>query len=99
MTRIIYQFKRIPTESRALERLAEELGVSMFNTVVTKFDKTIIDTYEVQRRIRENIKDWRDGSLWLLALLSAAASFMRHSRLDSSFYCIIPIGATRKASH
>jgi hypothetical protein len=74
MTRILYQFKKLPTDSGELERLAERLGVSMFNTVITKHDRTGIDTYEVQRRIREALKDWRDGSLWLLAFLSAAAA-------------------------
>lgn len=52
MTRIIYQFKRLPRDSGELEKLAEKLGVSMFNTVATKHGQTGVDTYEVQRRIR-----------------------------------------------
>lgn len=48
----------------------------MFNTAVTKHGQTGTDTYQVQRRIRETIKDWRDGWLWLLAFISAVASVL-----------------------
>ena len=61
-------------ESRELERLAEQLGVSMFNTAVTKHGHTDVDTYELQRRIREALNDWRDGTLWLFAVISALIS-------------------------
>ena len=74
MTRILYQFRKLPTDSGELERLAMKLGISMFNTVLTKHGQTDLDTYEVQRRIREALKDWRDGLLWLFAFLSAAAA-------------------------
>ena len=49
-------------------------GVSMFNTAETKHGQTGTNTYEVQRRLREAIKDARDSWLWLLALVSALAS-------------------------
>lgn len=76
MSRFRYLFRNLPTDAGELERLAEKLGVSMFNTAVTKYGQTGTDTYEVQRRIRESIKDWRDGWLWLLALIAAAASLL-----------------------
>lgn len=76
MTRFRYLFRKLPTEAAELEALAAKLGVSMFNTAVTKFGHTGTDTYEVQRRIREAIKDWRDGWLWLLAFISAVVSVL-----------------------
>jgi hypothetical protein len=71
-----YLLRKLPTDAGELAQLAEKLGVSMFNTEVTKHEHTGTDTYEVQRRIRETIKDWRDGWLWLLALIAAAASLL-----------------------
>ena len=76
MTRFCYLFRKLPTEAGELENLAEELGVSMFNTAVTGAGHTGPDTYEVQRRIREAIRDWRDGWLWLLAFISAIVSVL-----------------------
>lgn len=73
-SQIYYQFKKLPTDSGEIERLAEILGVSMYNTASTKHGHTGTDTYEVQRRIREALKGLRDSSLWLLALVSAVAS-------------------------
>lgn len=76
MRQFRYLFRKLPTDAEALERLAEELGISMFKPAETKYDKTGTNTYEVQRRIRESIKDWRDGWLWLIALISASASVL-----------------------
>ncbi|MGH9424877.1 MAG: hypothetical protein ACRD2L_01000 [Terriglobia bacterium] len=74
MTRFCYLFRKLPTDDAKLDGLAQELGISMFNTAVTKNGRTGTDTYEVQRRIRENIKDWRDSLLWLIAVIAATAS-------------------------
>lgn len=74
MTRLRYLFWKLPTAAADLEKLADELGVSMFDTAVTKYGKTGTNTYEVQRRIRDAIKDWRGSWLWLLAFISAVAS-------------------------
>ena len=76
MTRFRYLFRKLPTEAGELEKLAEELGVSMFNTAVTGAGHTGLDTYEVQRRIREAISDWRGCCLWLLAFISAIVSVL-----------------------
>lgn len=76
MSRFRYLFRKLPTDAGELERLAEKLGVSLFNTAVTKHGQTGTDTYEVQRRIRETIREWRDSWLWLFALIATAASFL-----------------------
>ena len=76
MKRICYLFRKLPTESPELDKLAEKLGISMFNTAVTKHGQTGTDTYELQRRIREALKAWKDGWLWLLAFISAVASVL-----------------------
>lgn len=69
-----YFFMRLPDNAAQLERIAQELNVSLFNTQVEKFGKSGMDTYEVQRRIREALSHARDSSLWAIALLSAIAS-------------------------
>jgi len=76
MNRFCYLFKKLPSDAAELEQLAEGFGVSMFSTAVTGAGHTGLDTYEVQRRIRESIRDWRDGWLWLVALIAAAASVL-----------------------
>jgi hypothetical protein len=69
-----YLFGAPPTDDAELEKWAKVWGVSMFNTAETKFGKTGTNTYEVQRRILEARRDWRDSWLWAVALLSAFAS-------------------------
>lgn len=69
-----YRFGKPPTDDTELEKWARAWQVSMFNTAETKFGRTGTNTYEVQRRIREARKDWRDSWLWVLAFLSAVAS-------------------------
>ena len=49
----LYLSGKLPTDVQELENLLVELGISQFNTAVTKFGKTGLDTYEAQRRIRE----------------------------------------------
>ena len=48
-----YIFRRLPTDPGDLERLAQRLGVSLFATVEGGGGIMGMNTYEVQRRIRE----------------------------------------------
>lgn len=49
----LYVSGKLPTNSRELERLLQELGISEFNLWVTKGTTTGLNTNEAQRRIRE----------------------------------------------
>jgi hypothetical protein len=71
---IIYLFRRLPTDAGELEQLANRLGVSLFATLEGGRGPTVMNTYEVQRRIREWLRHRLDSWLWLVAFLSAAAS-------------------------
>jgi hypothetical protein len=59
-----FVFRRLPDSGADLEALAQRLGVSLFNTWVTKNGKTGLDTAEVQRRILDAIRARRDSWLW-----------------------------------
>jgi len=76
MVPIRYFFETLPADENRLEDLAQQLGVSLFNTQEEKFGKSGINTYEVQRRIREALADAKASWLWLLAFLSAVASVL-----------------------
>lgn len=51
----LYVSGKLPTNSRELERLLRELGISEFNLWVTKGTTTGLNTNEAQRRIRETL--------------------------------------------
>jgi len=74
MSTIKYFFKKLPTDAAALEKLADELSVSQFDTWVTKHERAGLDTYEIQKRIREALSYTKGSWFWLLALASALAS-------------------------
>ena len=76
MISIKHFFKKLPADEQGLEDLAQQLGVSMFNTQEEKFGRSGMNIYEVQRRIREAIADAKGSWLWLLAFLSAVASVL-----------------------
>lgn len=78
-----HYFGKLPRDEMELEELARFWNVSMFNTDEERFGKTGTNIYEVQRRIREARRDWRDSWLWTIALLSALASVVSsNSGLD-----------------
>ena len=65
-----------------LDAIATELGVSRAGTVVQKTGvtgpetiETFLDEAELQRRVMEAIRGRRDSWLWLVAFISALASF------------------------
>ncbi len=74
MVHVKYFFKKLPTDAREIEILAEKLGVTLFGTGVSGGGITGTDVYEVERRIREALSDARNSWLWLLAIASAMAS-------------------------
>jgi len=66
----------LPTQAGELERLALRLGVSLFDTAVTKHGQTGTDTNEVQRRIREELRSRRDGLLAIVSAVSTIAALL-----------------------
>lgn len=71
-----YLFRQIPTDAAALEQLANDLGVSLFETVTGDGRHVGLNTYEVQRRLQEALRHRRDSWLWPIALASAVASIV-----------------------
>jgi len=71
-----YHFVRaLPTDARELELLAQELGVSLFETAAGGAGITATNTYEVQKRIMEALRYRRESWTWLFAFIAALASF------------------------
>ena len=71
---LVYFFKRLPTEETDLTVFAAKLGVSTAGTAVTFGGQTGTNLYELQRRIKEAIRQRRDSLAWVVALLAALAS-------------------------
>lgn len=78
-----FLFLRRPLpQGRTLEAIAAELGVSRAGSVVQKTGVTGPETFEslsdeaeLQRRVMEAIRARLDSWLWLIAFISALASF------------------------
>ncbi len=71
----IYSLKKLPTDAIELDKLANELGVSLSGTFMSESARTGMNIYEAQHRIREAISHRLASWLWLLAVVSAIASF------------------------
>lgn len=69
-----YLFKKLPSTDTDLERLAEQLGVSLFESASSGAGRTATNTYEVQKRIMEYVRYRRESLTWLFALIAALAA-------------------------
>jgi hypothetical protein len=74
MVPVKYFFKKLPVDAGELEKLAQQLGVSLAETISWAKGLSSMNIYEVQRRIREAIADARNSWIWIFAVASAVAS-------------------------
>ncbi len=68
---IKYQVYPLPTDPAELERLAMDLHVS---PTATWMAHGVLDTAEVQRRIRESLNSFRSSVLFAISVVAAIAA-------------------------